>query len=124
MPLSPEEAKEYGKQGAEASKAARRLPRDPEERAKELLLKKAPALARELLKVALNPEEYDVPDKVRVGAMMKALEWGIGRPTQTKPQEKEEQQGGLSIGVRQEENTQGTETTGPAERDAAPNRSP
>lgn len=105
MPLTPEEAREFGKKGAEVSKAVRRLrSNDPEERAKELLLKKAPALARELLKVALDRDTYDIPDKLRVTAMLKALEWGIGRPIAAKPQQQEEQPKGLEIGIRTEEN--------------------
>lgn len=104
MPLTPEQAREYGKIGAEVSKAVRKIRRkDTETRAKEILQKKAPVLARELLKVALDQEAYDIPDKLRVAAMLKALEWGIGRPVASKSsQEEQEQSRGIEIGVRED----------------------
>lgn len=85
---SPEEAREYAASGGKAKAARQSFQRkSPEEKARELLARRAPELAEELLKAARGEDPYDeLPEKDRLAALIRALEWGLGRPATRKPE--------------------------------------
>ena len=91
MPFDRENAKEMGQRGAEArrQKAKQRAEISADARAREVLASNAEALARELLNAALGRGDYaeELKPRDRMQAVIKALEWGIGRPTPASPPE-------------------------------------
>jgi hypothetical protein len=91
MGFTAENAKEMGQRGVEArrQKAEERASMTADARAREVLASNAEALARELLNAALGRGDYagELKARDRMHAVIKALEWGIGRPTPASPPE-------------------------------------
>jgi hypothetical protein len=89
--FTPENAKEMAQRGVEArrQKAERRAAISADARAREVLASNAEALARELLNAALGRGDYAgaLKPRDRMQAVIKALEWGIGRPIPASPPE-------------------------------------
>jgi hypothetical protein len=103
--FTKENAKELGALGGTTSggvrRARKRLRADL--RAREVLASRAEELARELLKAALGQGPYAHLDaKDRAGFVVKALEYGVGRPRQVDPAPEpieERESAGLKFGV-------------------------
>jgi hypothetical protein len=91
MPFNRENAKEMGQRGVQARrlKAEQRATFSADARAREVLASNAEALARELLNAALGRGDYagELKPRDRMQAVIKALEWGIGRPIPASPPE-------------------------------------
>jgi hypothetical protein len=89
--FTAENAKEMGQRGVEArrQKAEQRASMTADARAREVLASNAEALARELLNAALGRGDYagELKGRDRMHAVIKALEWGIGRPVPASPPE-------------------------------------
>jgi hypothetical protein len=91
MPFNHGNASEMGRRGVQArrQKAEQRAVMSADARAREVLASNAEALARELLNAALGKGDYagELKPRDRMQAVIKALEWGIGRPTPASPPE-------------------------------------
>ena len=89
MPFTSDNAQEMGRRGVQARRenAGRRAALGADTRAREVLASSAEALARELLNAALGRGNYaeDLKPKDRLQAVIKALEWGVGRPIPANP---------------------------------------
>lgn len=89
MPFTSDNAPEMGRRGVQARRenADRRAALSADARAREVLASSAEALARELLNAALGRGHYaeDLKPKDRLQAVIKALEWGVGRPIPANP---------------------------------------
>ena len=89
MVFDHENAKEMGQRGVQArrQKAEQRAAISADARAREVLASNAEALARELLNAALGRGDYagELKPRDRMQAVIKALEWGIGRPIPANP---------------------------------------
>ena len=76
---TPAEAAALASKGGKAR--ARQLKLSPEERAVEAVRSKAPDLMRELLAAAMGAGDFEgIKAETRVSAILRALEYGIGRP--------------------------------------------
>jgi hypothetical protein len=90
--FNSENAKEMAQRALEARRknAERRAAVASDIRARDILATHAEALAKELLSAALGKGDYagELKPKERLQAVIKALEWGIGRPIPaTQPEE-------------------------------------
>jgi hypothetical protein len=93
MAFNSDNAKEMAQRAAEARKknAESRAAVAADVRARDVLATHAEALAKELLSAALGKGDYagQLKPKERLQAVIKALEWGIGRPIPaTQPEER------------------------------------
>ena len=85
-PFDSETAREAGKRSAEMR--ARRRDKSPEERALEAIRERLGALTKELLSAALGEGAFaDLKNEERLKAVVRALEWGLGRPTTVRPEQ-------------------------------------
>ena len=79
MPWTAEEAAQHASAGGKAT--ARKMQKSPEERAVEACRTKAPDLMKELLAAAAGTGDFlGIKAETRVSAILRALEYGIGRP--------------------------------------------
>ena len=106
--LTPEEAKELGRKGGLASAAARadRAKMKSDVQAKNRFEQAADEMAELLLKAAKAQGRFkDISPDKQVAAILKSLEYGVGRPRQADPvsPEEKEEQAGLAFAVREEE---------------------
>jgi hypothetical protein len=106
--LTPEQARELGRQGGKASAAARaeRKKLRHDVLAKNRFEQAADDMAEILLAAAKGEGEYSqLSPKDRATFALKALEYGIGRPRPSEPDapEVQEQQAGLAFAVREED---------------------
>lgn len=102
MPWTPEEARENARKGglAKGENAKRRATMSPEERALEAIGGKLDKLSKELLDAALGEGDFeDLKKETRVAAILRAMEWRLGKPATVKPTPKDqpEQDDGLAI---------------------------
>jgi hypothetical protein len=84
MPKNPQWTSEQAREAAKLSHLARAAnkEKDPATRATELVRAATPALMGELLKAARGEEEFEgLTPAARLSAIIKALEYGVGRPT-------------------------------------------
>lgn len=83
-----ETAMEAARRSAEVRR--RRTTMSVEERASEAIRTAAPALVKELLDAALNRGEFKgLKPEERLKALFRALEYGLGRPAQLRPENPE-----------------------------------
>lgn len=82
-PWDSESARAAALLSAEARK--RRAEMNPLDRALESLKAESPALVKELLKAAMGKDEFsDLKVEVRLRAIERALEYGLGKPRVTR----------------------------------------
>jgi hypothetical protein len=85
--LTPAEA---GRRSGEMKR--RQAPRTPEEKALDAIGQKLGRLTSALLDAALGEGDFEALDpKIRVTAVLRALEWRLGKPTVAKQQSPEEE---------------------------------
>lgn len=75
---------EMGRRGGQKSAETRRRQRDmsPDERARDAIARDVPGLINELLDAAHGRGDFEGLDqKTRLAAVVKAMEYGVGRPT-------------------------------------------
>ena len=80
---TPEQAREYASKGGQASaeRAERRRGMTPEQRVKEAFQASSEMLADELIDAALGRGDFEELDpKIRITAIVKAMEYGLGKP--------------------------------------------
>jgi hypothetical protein len=86
---TPEQAREAARKSHEVRRANRQ--KDPAVRATELVRTATPDLMGELLKAAKGQDDFaDLSPAQRLSAIIKALEYGVGRPTAAPKGEAEE----------------------------------
>ena len=99
MPFDSETATEAGKQGGIASGRSRS--QSPEERAIAAVKRKAPDLMKDLLAAALGQAPFEqLKPETRVGALLRALEYGVGKPVVPRGDSRKvaEEEGGITLG--------------------------
>ena len=106
--LTPEEARELGRKGGQASAAARaeRSKLRQDVLAKARFERAADDMAAILIDAAMGKGDFTaLGPKERAMFALKALEYGVGRPRPTEPEAPEvvEQQTGLAFAIREED---------------------
>ena len=105
--LTPEEARELGRKGGQASAAARaeRAKLRQDVLAKARFEQAADDMAKVIIDAAMGKDDFKVlSPKERAMFALKALEYGVGRPRPSEPEAPEvvEQQTGLAFTVAEE----------------------
>lgn len=105
--LTPEEARELGRRGGQASAAARaeRAKLRQDVLAKARFEQAADDMAKVIIDAAMGREDFaQLAPKERAMFALKALEYGVGRPRPSEPEAPEvvEQQQGLAFTVAEE----------------------